>query len=237
MNFSEQSNNLFSEGITEVKNITPTPSLMNDTDEPPFKYTFIHITKSGGSAVEIYFKKHYSKFIMGETHSYKAEKNNHPIVIVREPIERFISSYHYWKNGSYDRNKRPQNFQAKYSNCSIKDYIHLIKHNIRTELVNGFTWREHLYKQDDWLNPAFYANSIVIIYEPNLQNKIYQLLDYINVENKMISLPRYNITRCKEGENVILEKDDLLWIREHFKEDFDLWDKLHFQQECFLKVI
>jgi hypothetical protein len=74
--------------------------------------------------------------------------------------------------------------------------------------------------------------------DPTVTKKeIVALYNYINVENKMISLPRYNITRWKEGENVILEEEDLVWIREHFKEDFDLWDKLHSQQECFLKVI
>jgi len=200
------------------------------------KYTFIHVTKSGGSAVEIYFEKHYSDYIMGKTHSYRAEKYNRPIIIVRNPIDRFISSYHYWKNGSHDRNTRQPDFHAKYGNCSIKNYIHLIKNNIRGELVYGFTWREHLYKQSDWLAPEFYANSIVIIYENDLQNKIYQLLDYIGVENKKIPLPKYNITRVKEGENVVLDENDLTWLREHFKEDFKLWDNLHNHPEMFLKV-
>jgi hypothetical protein len=87
---------------------------------------------------------------------------------------------------------------------------------------------------------VFYVLFFILIIIFNFEyiiNTISELLDYINVKNKMISLPRYNITRSKEGENVILDEEDLNWIREHFKEDFDLWNKLHNQPELFLRVI
>jgi hypothetical protein len=40
------------------------------------KYRFIHITKSGGTAVEQYFEKNYSDYIEGNGHVGVCDKNN-----------------------------------------------------------------------------------------------------------------------------------------------------------------
>lgn len=49
-----------------------------------FNYRFIHPTKSGGTAVEKYFKKYYSNNICGEGHDNTCKNNNNPIIIVRD---------------------------------------------------------------------------------------------------------------------------------------------------------
>ena len=45
-------------------------------------YTFIHPTKTGGTAVEGYFKTFYPNHIQGEGHGNKCTANNKPIIIV-----------------------------------------------------------------------------------------------------------------------------------------------------------
>jgi Sulfotransferase family len=218
------------------------PSFVEQTDLPV--YTFIHIPKCGGSPVEEYFERHYSDRIFGTTHKWSCQKDNNPIVIIREPIERFISLYHYWKNGSHGRNSRNQEFTEKYGNYNISDFIAAfkrcipaIKGNYMHELSVGFTWRVHFFKQVYWIPPEYFANSIVIRYSNDLNDKIHQLLTYIEVEDKGIPLPKTNTTRKKEGEEVVISDEDLAWLKEWFKEDFILWEAANNLPQLFKKVI
>ena len=201
-------------------------------------YTFIHIPKCGGTPVEWYFHHHYKENIIGMTHSYIASTTNNPIIIIRNPIHRFISLYHYWKNGSHGRNSRPSEFHKKYGNITIKQFINLIKNNQRNELVYGYTWREHYYPQIHWIPFETYKNAIVIIYVANLQEKIYKLLDYIKIENKYIPLGTMNQTRKKEDEkNIEMEEDDIQWLKEYYPQDFLLWENVNNHPEMFLHVL
>lgn len=200
-------------------------------------YTFVHIPKCGGSCVEVFFEKHYSDRIFGTTHKWTCQKDNHPIVIVREPIERFISCYHYWKNGSHGRNARDQQFHQKYDSFTIKDFIQLIKNGSQKELVIGFMWRVHYEPQVNWMKEDVYEHSIVITYESDLNPKIQALLEYLEIENKKIPLGKSNVTRKKEGEEVVLDEEDILFIKEKYAADFVLWEKIKNQPELFKKVL
>jgi hypothetical protein len=207
-------------------------------------YTFIHIPKCGGSCVEKYFENHYSDRIQGVTHKHLCEKDNNPIVIVRNPVDRFVSLYHYWKNGSHGRNSRGSDFTEKYGDYTIKDFIEMfkrnneaIKNNWMHEMVTGYMWRLHYFPQVYWMAPEFYSNSIVIIYTEDLNKKIHSLLEYIGVEDKNIELEHSNVTRKKEGENVELDENDIIWLKEQFKEDFEMWDSVNNNPLLFKHVI
>ena len=133
---------------------SPTELVVGGVNAPLPIYTFIHIPKCGGSPVENYFEQHYSDRIFGTTHKWLSTKDNNPIVIIREPIERFISLYYYWKNGSHGRNSRNQEFIDKYGKYTISDFIRTFKTcvpaingNYMHELSVGFTWRVHFFKQ------------------------------------------------------------------------------------------
>ena len=214
----------------------------NEVNQPI--YTFIHIPKCGGSPVENYFEKHYSDRIFGTTHKWLSTKDNNPIVIIREPIERFISLYHYWKNGSHGRNSRNQEFIDKYGKYTISDFIRTFKTcipaingNYMHELSVGFTWRVHFFKQVYWIPPECFANSIVVLYNNDLNDKIHQLLEYIGVVDKNIPLEKSNATRKKDGEEVVISDEDMAWLKEWFKEDFILWEAAKHLPQLFKKVI
>ena len=201
-------------------------------------YTFIHIPKCGGTPVEWYFNDHYKEHITGLYHTNTCSKTNNPIIIIRNPIDRFVSLYHYWKNGSHGRNSRDTAFHEKYGNYTIKDFIRLIQTNARSELVFGYTWREHYYPQTHWIQEDTYSGAIVILYEDNLQNKIYDLLNFINVENKFIPLIKQNITRKKkEDEKVTMDEADIEWLKTHFSGDFILWENAKNNPSLFYKVL
>jgi len=223
---------------------SPTELVVGGVNTPLPIYTFIHIPKCGGSPVENYFEQHYSDRIFGTTHKWLCTKDNNPIVIIREPIERFISLYHYWKNGSHGRNSRNQEFIDKYGNYTISDFIRTfkscvpaIKGNYMHELSVGFTWRVHFFKQVYWIPPECFANSIVILYNHDLNEKIHQVLDYIGVEDKCIPLEKNNTTRKKNGEEVVISDEDMAWLKEWFKEDFILWEAAQHLPQLFKKVI
>jgi len=201
------------------------------------KYTFVHSTKCGGTACEQFFQEHYSDYIIGQSHALLCKNDNNPIFIVRDPIDRFISMYKYWKNGTEDTNfKRKPEFIEKYNKFTIKDYIHLMKHSIR-ELTCDFTWYQHYKPQTSWISQyANYKNIIIIKYEPNLNNKIQKLLELLQIPSKNINLPIIHVSSL-ENCNCELDDEDIAFIKQNYKTDYELLDKINNNPQLFKLVI
>jgi hypothetical protein len=200
-------------------------------------YTFIHPTKTGGTACESFFQEHYSEFIKGTGHNNKCMNNNNPIIIIRNPIDRFISMYKYWKYGSLDidKYKRSGVFLQNYKNYTIKDFINLIKNKNHNDLYQNFTWDRHFHPITNWINNTDYKNIIVILYEKNLNEKIYKLLEVLKIKPKLVELPIINVSNNKE--NIQLDDDDIIFIQSYFVDDFKLYDNVNNHPELFKLVI
>lgn len=197
-------------------------------------YTFIHPTKCGGTAVEQYLKNNYSHVITGTGHNNVCSATNNPIIIIRNPIDRFISMYNYWKNGS-NVYKRHIDFIKKYGKYTIKDYIKLLKNNSTRDLNHKFTWGQHYAPQTSWINKEDYINTIVIKYDENLDPKVHELLSYLNIDDKNIPLQKVNVS--KKDNNVVLDNDDIIFIKQRYSSDFELFDNINNNPELFKKVI
>jgi len=199
------------------------------------RHTFVHITKSGGTAVEKYCAKYYFKYIRGRGHRNICKTLNHPIVIVREPISRFISMYNYWKYGSISGEfTRDDEFFNKYCSYSIKTFIDKVSKKI-DDLKYTFTWREHFKQQTCWIPERTYKNTIIIKYTEDLQKSVYKILDYLQIPNRNIPLEKVNVS--KKEEMVVLDHEDIENIREIYKEDFELWYKIENHSELFMFVV
>jgi hypothetical protein len=200
-------------------------------------YTFIHPTKTGGTACETFFEEHYSDFIKGTGHDNKCMNNNNPIIIIRDPIDRFISMYKYWKYGSLDIDKYRRNglFLQNYNQYSIKDFIRLIKNKQHDDLYQSFTWNQHFEPITNWINNVDYTNIIVILYTKNLNGKINKLLEVLKIKPKPVELPIINISNNKE--NIQLDDDDILFIKSYFADDFKLYDDVKNSPELFKHVL
>ena len=199
------------------------------------KYTFIHPTKTGGTPCEEYFSNHYSNYITGQFHYNLCNNSNNPIIIIRDPIDRFKSMYKYWKNGSIDtKYKRSNTFKNKYKDHDIKKFISLIKNNSINDLHQDFTWDQHFHPQIRWINNTDYSNIIVIKYEKNLNKKINQLIDYLKIPNKNIELPIKNISI---NLDISLDNDDINFIKTRFEKDYELIEKINQSSELFKKII
>jgi hypothetical protein len=201
------------------------------------KYTFIHPTKNGGTSCEIYFDKYYKEFITGIGHSTLCGNSNNSIIIIRDVVDRFKSMYKYWKYGAIDTHfKRDYEFIKKYKNYTIKDFILLIKNQNKEHLHVIFTWSQHFEKQVKWINNTDYKNIIIIKYEKNLNEKINKLISFLNIPNQNITLPIMNISN-DYNEKIILDNSDMDFIKEYFKEDFELLDNINNNPELFKIVI
>jgi len=203
----------------------------------PAKYKFIHIPKTGGSAVELYIKP-YDETIIGFGHDNICSHNENPVVIIRYPIDRFLSMFYYWKYGSKtEPYTRDQVWLKKYKSFTIKDFISLFETKSFKNLYNGFTWDQHFMPASHWLDEESYSKTTVILYDTNLQEKINTLMEYIELPDfkKEKELRRVNVSR--KDQIVNLDMGDIEWITRYFKEDMDLWKKLHSSPALFKKVI
>ena len=62
-------------------------------------YTFVHPTKSGGTSLLNTILAHYSEYFKEMGHKYTCNEEN-PVIVIREPFDRFLSMFNYWKYGS-----------------------------------------------------------------------------------------------------------------------------------------
>jgi hypothetical protein len=215
-------------------------NLENDDNEglnsQSTRYGFIHITKTGGTAVFRFLRKHYSEHINTfkgrKPHSVRSDWVPKPILIIREPTERFISIYHYWKYGS-DLWHRPKDWNPAVK--SIHEFTQKLKSGEPMRLNHSFTWKEHFLPQSAWIKPWNYNKTIVLKYNKDLNNSVQELIKYLDIPVKDIEVPKQNSTSKKEEINLV--DDDYIFLRQRYREDYDLWHDVNNNPNKFLKVI
>ncbi len=187
-----------------------------------FENTFIHVPKTSGSSV-VEFLKNYDFKILGHEHYLK---DDIAVLVIREPIDRFQSSYNYWKYHCIQDNKCGESI-------TVSHFIENIKTN-NSILITSHTWDVHYLPQSRYIDKQQYKNAIVIRYDKgNMESKLNLLLEYLNIENKNIKL---NYNNKSTNYTINIQKDDLLWLMDYYKDDFDLWNKLNTSPDLFLKV-
>jgi hypothetical protein len=203
------------------------------------KYTFIHPTKSGGTALEIYFLKHYSNHITGTGHNNICTNQNNPIIVVRDVKSRFLSMFKYWKYGAIDtRFKRNDAFKKQHESFTILDFIYVLKNN-KTKLYVDFTWGQHFDNTSKWIGKTDYKNIIILEYTNDLNDKIQNLINYIGIPNKNIPLLKLNVS-CdfSDTDKLLIDNEDVnKFIEEYFKDDIKLLNTIKTNPQLFKMVI
>lgn len=202
-------------------------------------HTFVHPTKTGGTAVEQYFKKHHFRKIRGVGHIHTCANSQNPITIVRDPMDRFVSIFKYWRNGAVDgRYTRDPDW---ISVNTISEFIGRLKANdnafAKRFLHRDFTTSLHFAEQRHWLKPADHAKTTVIVYDKDkLDEKVARLLEHLGLPPTGLPLPRVNVTKSSAEVCCEMTAEDVAWVREKFKGDFQLWHLATRHPHRFKKV-
>ena len=199
------------------------------------KYTFIHPTKNGGTACETFFHQLYPEYISGRGHDNLCTNDNNPIIIVRDPLSRFVSMYNYWKHGSQDMQdyQRTNDFIERHKDVSIMEFTDFVRTN-DPRLTNNFTWDEHFLPQTHWLNHAQYYNIIVIRYTDDLDDKIQRLLKYLHIPSKNLGLPKLNVTIKTD---VTIDPKVMSFVEEYYNSDYELIHTIENRPQHFRFVL
>lgn len=218
------------------------------------RYIFIHPTKCGGTAVKSFFMKVYPYHtidinIMGDSppvvpcHQTVCKDYDNPVIIIREPVDRFISMFKYWKSGALtfvdwsntsQKRIRGEGFIEKYKNYTIKDFIKLLKAK-DSSLYIKFTFRLHYESYLYWIKPRDYSKTIVIKYCEDLNSKLPEILEALEIQSVNKSMEKINISN--NSETITLDEEDLKYIKTVYKYDFELWDNINNNPALFKRVV
>lgn len=199
-------------------------------------YTFVHPTKCGGTAVEDFLHENYQQYFqLIKGHGQTCLNHNNPIIIVRDPIDRFKSIYKYWKYGS-DKFTRKKEFNEKFGQINIKDFIQLLKNNDTKTLYRGYTWDLHFKPITNWIKNTKLENIIILKYKNDIDSSVQKLVQTLNLNIVPKNVSHVNITK-KIDEKIILDEQDMTFIREYYCSDFELWNKINNNPELFRHVI
>lgn len=195
-------------------------------------YNFIHIPKNAGESIQKLINNTKDLPINYIFHGYPRKMSNE-IVILREPIDRFISAFYYRKQKYYEKNKvdfdkikTPNDFAISLytKNSNYKNALNIWKqqdgnhHKILGNEINC-NWvfaPQYLY----FNNPKY-----VLRFE-NLDNEFKMCLKDIGY-NKNLNIPKKNYTNSIKKDKY-LSDIALKFIHEYYQEDFKLLKNVTF---------
>jgi len=210
------------------------------------KYTFIHIPQNGGHTIKHYVtKNNINNLICHDTnhpinyrlprktvgqihHSLVCEKYINPIIVWRDPIERFEQLYIHWKNTT----THWMTIRAKKileNELTIDNFISLFSSSEKAYYFNPGLWEVHFLPQSFWLGNCPLNDIIIIKHNPNLLLSFQKIISHKN--NKEL----------KKTENtkkrIVLEPHHLTFIRDFYKKDFEIYNMMHKTPSAFKKVV
>ena len=190
------------------------------------KINFIHIPKNGGTSIKeicnkstIIYRGHY-------TNVYNNKINNQ-LVIIRNPIERFISSCYYaLQKWSHDPNVKylilkgidtPEKWIQIWSNPKHKEY-----NNLMSEMLNNNHYIGNKLYKYKWIYTPQYLwinNPKFVIIMDNFDNEMQYLMNKYKLKG---NIKKRNTTNNK---NTKLSNKSIEFLINFYKNDFILYEK------------
>jgi lipopolysaccharide biosynthesis glycosyltransferase len=209
-------------------------------------YQFIHPTKTGGTALEKLFAKYYSQYIRGRGHRKLAHRVEHPIVVVRDPVDRALSAFKYWKYGSSYR-RRSDEFLLQHENVTFEHYLQLVESRAPYLLSargrnkgqwhdpgKPLFWLDHYLPTSHWIRPDDYSKSIVIQYANDLNYCLRPLFQFTGITDLNVSIDHINVNRKVQ---INVSSNAMAIIRRVYVNDFQLLHAMSNEPHRFAYVI
>ena len=201
-------------------------------------YEFCHIPKTGGTALVHFFIDNYKDMFfyekIEEVHTKKCGEYNNPITIIRDPHERFKSSFYYWKYGS-----DVWEIKTPLENVCVNTFIDFyLEHEInetrryRVPFISKYIFMPQSY----WLTKEDYKNTVVIKYQKDLSPLTEELVE--KLELPMIKRPirRLNNTSKIDDEYNLSDRSKK-FVEDLYREDLVLYNLLDSNRDLFKLVI
>lgn len=196
---------------------------------------FLHITRTGGTAVKRFILENYKDYFsldgLEDNRFLDSSFFDNPFLILRDPLDRFISLYYYWIYGSeINKSTTPR--------YSMSDFI-LFLNKRSCELITKHTNFETFREQADWIKPGDYKKTVVILYKENLSNSMIELLNYHNIPvgSSKLNLLNFALNRAKKLKIYYFAKSINLFLSKKYAADIELYYRVINHPGLFKKVI
>ena len=156
-----------------------------------------------------------------------------PITIIRHPIDRFISSFYYWKNGSSDIKKwqRSQEWQIGKTIKDPDEFIQILRnknHPLHQKVKysvthkDQYTQQHHFAPQHSWIQNN--SQPIIICYDKaHLAENIQKAFTQHKINCPTEKMPVVNKT--KPDQKIKLSTYSIAWLNAIYAEDLKIWHK------------
>jgi len=202
-----------------------------DKDFLHHKITYIHIPKTGGSALGEYLQHYTDYFDLRDHYQEKISTNDKKyLVVIREPLDRFKSIYQYWRQNCIQDGLCD-------SDVSLKMFISFIKEaNVAMLHVSAIDYVHYLPQCHYIENTSHFKSMMVILYNKSseiMNAKLLEMLSFLDIPIREVKLEEVNASVISDHT---LDEEDMSFISYYYADDFILWGKLNNQSALFWKV-
>lgn len=190
-------------------------------------FFFLHIPKTGGSSVRVAFDnikpKHVSgravkqngvMMIYGKGHGElkkfaKKYKFDKAVTIIRDPLDRVVSTYHYSNNSKkFFTKEQIDEMQKLPLKESFEYWYHIFFKNMNTHLT---------YKQNDFIDDD------IMLFDFAKMHEFYAYFQQWFPNLKMVHV---NDSKTRKSTNEYITDNMLKILQKDFAKDFELYEKV-----------
>lgn len=228
------------------------------------KLGWVRITKTGSALFQIYLEEKYGNdIVIGldacphllKTSSFDSDIT--PILTLRDPFDRFLSSYNYYLYGSDMNQEHITKERMIWKRTeNIKEFIEIIFPQIQSlsteaycreyfykeTIKHDYIWKAHMQPQTEWIKEQDYKRTIFVNYHRDMIsvcNNVSRKLQEIFGLPEVGEMKQFRINQTIKNKQ--LDKESLNYcksfVEEFYVSDYELLEKLKNDKSLFHTII